>query len=305
MSTAGVTTTEHREASRSGLRVWPLRRPAVWVLLKGAGLLLALWSAFGLLFVHVFEDGPAGDADRAISRWFEEQRTPTVNSLSHWGSMLAETPVKLGLVFLAGTAMVVVWRRWHDAVLLAVAVLFEATVFVITSFIVGRERPPVPKLDPVPPSGSFPSGHTGAAAAFYGALFVIVCWHTRNRAVRSIFAVLAVVVPVIVALSRVARGMHHALDVSAGLALGIASVFVVRAALRAGVDDIDRRADASVPEHVRHLDLTVAHGDSAHGDSTTHGDSAHGDSTGDGDSIDPGDGAGPDRPSVGQRGGNR
>jgi hypothetical protein len=96
--------------------------------------------------------------------------------------------------------------------------------------------------------------------------------------------------------------MHHALDVSAGLALGLASVFVVRAALRAGVDDIDRRADASVPDYVRHLDLTVA----AHGDSAPHGTSvAHGESIGHGDSPVHGDGAGPDRPSVDQRGGNR
>ena len=131
-------------------------------------------------------------------------------------------------------------------------------MFVVTSFIVGRDRPPVVQLDATPPSGSFPSGHAGAAVAFYGGVFVIVCWHTRNRAVRSIFGVLAVVAPLVVATSRVARGMHHPLDVTAGILLGIATIFVVRAAIAAGVRDIDRTADgARLPRHVRRLDLTT------------------------------------------------
>ena len=226
------------------------------MLVKGGALLLVLWSAVGLLYLQVFDDGPVGDADRKISTWLEDQRTPTLNSLSHWGSTLSETFVKVGLVALAGSLAVIVWRRWHDGVFLAVAVLFEASVFVITSFIVGRDRPPVEKLDSVPPSGSFPSGHSAAAVAFYGALFLVVCWHTRNRAVRTLFAVVAVVVPPVVATSRVYRGMHHTFDVIAGLALGLASIYVVLAAMRAGVDDIDRNADESVPEHVRRLDVS-------------------------------------------------
>ena len=62
---------------------------------------------------------------------------------------------KPALIVLANSAAVLVWRRWHDGVFLALAVILEASVFVIVSFIVDRDRPPVVQLDPPTPSGSF------------------------------------------------------------------------------------------------------------------------------------------------------
>lgn len=238
-------------------RAWPLRKSALLIIAKGGAVMLLLWSAAGLVLVKVLDDGPVGDWDRSVNRWFADHRTPTWNTLTHYGSMMAETQVKVILVAVAAVVMIFLWRRWHDAVFLVVAVALEALVFVIVSFIVDRDRPPVTHLDPVPPSGSFPSGHSGAALAFYGGLFVIVSWHTRKRAIRASFGVLAVVVPLIVASSRVFRGMHHPLDVMAGLLLGLAAIFVTRAAIAAGVRDIDRKADDEVPERVRRLDLTT------------------------------------------------
>jgi membrane-associated phospholipid phosphatase len=214
-----------------GLRAWPLHKRGLLVLAKGGALLVVVWTVAGLLLVH-FGDSIV-DADRAGAEWLEDRRTSTWNSLTHYGSMLSDTLVKVALVAVVGGAMVLVWRRWHEGVFLALALILEATVFVIVAFIVDRERPPVVQLDPPAPSGSFPSGHAAAAVAFYGGLFVVVCWHTRNRIARSAFAVVAVVVPLIVAVSRVQRGMHYPLDVAAGLLLGVAAIVVVQRALAA------------------------------------------------------------------------
>ncbi len=243
------------------VRAWPVNKPALVALAKGGALLLAVWTAVGLAYMAVLDDGPVGDTDRDWSRWLEERRTPTWDSLSHYGSMLSDTLVKVALVAVLGAAMIAVWRRWHDGVFLAVAVIVEASIFVVVSFIVDRDRPPVVKLDPPAPSGSFPSGHTAAAVAFYAGLFVIVCWHTRNRVVRTVFGIVAVAAPLVVGTSRAYRGMHHPIDVVAGLLLGIAALVVVRAAMRAGVAEIDRKADDTVPERVRRLDLTTPHPD--------------------------------------------
>lgn len=255
-----MTSTVHTPVSVRGhdgwQRAWPLNKSALLVLGKGGLLLLVVWTGLGLLYMQFLDDGPIGDADRRGSRWLADRRTPTWNSLTDYGSMLADTLVKVILVAVMGGVMVIVWRRWHDGVFLAVAVALEAAVFVITSFIVDRDRPPVRQLDSIPPSGSFPSGHTGAAVAFYAGLFVVVCWHTRNRVVRVIFLVIAVAAPLIVGASRAYRGMHHPLDVAAGALLGLATVFVVRAAIAAGVEEIDRKAGADVPDRVRRLDLT-------------------------------------------------
>ncbi len=239
-------------------RAWPLRKSALLILATGGAAMLVVWSTVGLIFVHFLDDGPIGDADRRVNRWLADHRTPTWNTITEYGSMMAETLVKVTLVAVGAAVMIFLWRRWHDAVFLVLAVSLEALVFVLTSFIVDRERPPVRHLDPIPPSGSFPSGHAGAAVAFYGSLFVIVCWHTRKQAVRWFFGVVAVVVPLIVAGSRVYRGMHHPIDVIAGLLLGVGAILVVRAALAAGVRDIDRADEHdALPERVRRLDLTT------------------------------------------------
>jgi undecaprenyl-diphosphatase len=254
-----LATTARRSAARdSWWRAWPLTKPALLVLAKGGAVLIVVWSAVGLVMVRLLDDGPVGEADRDGARWLEDRRTPTWNSFTHWGSMLSDTLVKVALVAVVGGAMVLLWRRWHDGVFLAVVVSFEATVFVIVSFIVGRERPPVVHLDPPAPSGSFPSGHTAAAVAFYAGLFVVARWHTRHRGVLLTVLVVAIAFPITVGVSRVFRGMHYPIDVVAGLILGLAAIVVVRRAIVRGVAEIDHTADDALPDRLRHLDLTAA-----------------------------------------------
>ena len=244
------------EREERWVSVWPVGRTTLVQLTKSAALLLAVTTAVGLLFMWLLDDGPVGDADRAATEWLEDHRTEAMNTLTHQGSMLSDTLVKVALVALVGGAAVLIWRRWHDGVFIALAVLVEATVFVLTSFIVDRDRPPVEQLDPPAPSGSFPSGHAAAAVAFYGAVFIVACWHTRNRLVRVVLLIVAVGAPLIVGFSRTARGMHHPIDVVAGLLLGLAALAVTRHALAKGVAEIDRTAERSVPDRLRHLDLT-------------------------------------------------
>jgi membrane-associated phospholipid phosphatase len=242
-------------AARSPLRVWPLRRSALILLTKGGIVLLVVWSAAGLLYLWLLDDGPVGDADRSMVNWLVDRRTDRLDLLSTIGSGLSDTVVKVISVVVLGGAMVVVWRRWHDAVFLAAAVLFEASVFVLASFIVGRERPDVEQLESAAPSGSFPSGHAAAAVAFYASVMIIGRWHTRNRAVRAALIAMAVIVPIVVAVARTYRGMHHPLDVASGTVLGVASLFVVHAALVAGTASIRAEAEHQpLPVHVTTLD---------------------------------------------------
>lgn len=238
-------------------RVWPLRRPALRVLGIGFAALLAIWSTVGLLFMWLLDDGPVGNADSDVAFWLEDRRTERLDTLSTIGSGFSDTIVKVVLVAVVGGIMVGAFRRWHDGLMLAVTVIFEASVFVLTSFIVGRERPPVEKLEEAAPSGSFPSGHAAASVAFYATLLVIAGWHTRRVAVRSVMWAVAIVVPIIVAVARTYRGMHHATDVLAGVLLGIASIYVVRRALQAGTDAVaDDASSRALPPHVTRLDLT-------------------------------------------------
>ena len=125
---AGADTSE-----QSWARAWPLRKPAWLKLAQLTGILFVATTAFGLFYMSVLDDGPIGDADRAVVEWLADRRTPTWNSMSEIGSMLSDTLVKVVLVAAVGGTMVLVWRRWHDGVFLALAVIVEASVFVVSN----------------------------------------------------------------------------------------------------------------------------------------------------------------------------
>ena len=119
---------------------------------------------------------------------------------------------------------------WHDWALIVVTLVLEALTFITAATIVGRERPPVERIDSAP-TASFPSGHIAASVAFYGGLAVVVAWHTRNRLVRGLFIALAVLAPIIVSMSRMYRGMHYPTDALFGVLLGAASLLIVHGVL--------------------------------------------------------------------------
>jgi undecaprenyl-diphosphatase len=242
-------------------RCWPLRARSVGLLVAAYVAYVALWTLLGLFVVHVLADTWVGARELRVSTWFAEHRTPTLDDLSRYGSLVSDTFTKLIAVPLLGAAFVMAWRRWHDAVFLATVMLFEVSVFATAAYFVGRERPPVEQLDGSLPTNSFPSGHVAASVAFYVGLFVIARWHTRRRAVLVPVGILAVLAPLVVAVSRLYRGMHYLTDVLAGAALGAASLVAVLLALHVGM----RRLAAmrpTLPSTVTQLDLTRPGGQS-------------------------------------------
>ena len=163
--------------------------------------------------------------DERIADAFVERRTPTWNTLTLVGSWLSETVVKIGATAVIGLLLLWLVRRWFEALFVSVSLILEAMVFITATYIVGRDRPAVPQLDDSPVGSSFPSGHV-AAATCYLALAWIVIRHTRRVWLRIACAIAIGVIPIIVAVSRMYRGMHYLSDVVAGVLLGLASVWL-------------------------------------------------------------------------------
>ncbi len=209
---------------------WPLAWRDLGLLAVAYAAISALMVAAGELITGPF-DGSIGGTDRRVARWFADGRTARLDDLSFWGSMLSETAVKVVLTAVAAAVMIAVWRRWNDALLVAVALILEACIFLTVTLIVGRHRPDVVRLDSSPVDSSFPSGHV-AAAAVYGAFAIIVARHTAARWPRIVAVVVATAVTAIVAWARMYRGMHHLSDVIAGAALGVVSIWVTWAVMR-------------------------------------------------------------------------
>lgn len=199
--------------------------------------------------------GAIGRADLDVARWLAERRTATRNDLSVVGSYLAETVTVVALVVVVAAALAL-RKRWWLAAFVIVSLCLEALVYLTATFAIVRDRPAVPRLEDLIVSDSFPSGHTAAAVAIYGSIAVVVWTLTTSRLARSVFLGIAVVFPVLVALSRVYRGMHNPSDVVCGALLGAGCIAGGWFAAGAGADLSARRA---APLDKARDDIDLAH----------------------------------------------
>jgi undecaprenyl-diphosphatase len=191
-----------------------------WLRLVGAGITLYLGlAAVGLAITHLLAHTWLLTADQATSRWFLARRTPLLDTLTHIGTELSDTPVAIALTVLLVPLLRWWLGRWRESLAVLVAILGELFVFLLVTNTVDRPRPPVPRLDVAPPTSSFPSGHTAAAVALYGCVALVLLRQLAVRWVARLVAVLCFGIPVVVGLSRVYRGMHYPSDVLFG-ALG-------------------------------------------------------------------------------------
>jgi undecaprenyl-diphosphatase len=209
--------------------------PSALYLLGWALALLVVLVAVGWLLSRVVHDDGLGRADAGVSRWLARRRNGDLNDVTAIASELGGTLTITILAVLAVAFAAWVWRRWREPMLVAAAVAGEVGIFLTVTLLVDRERPPVRHLDEAPPTSSFPSGHTAAAIALYGALAVLASERARSALVRGLFVAAAVVIPVVVAASRMYRGMHYLSDVLGGVMLGTVWLLAAVRGIRLGV----------------------------------------------------------------------
>jgi undecaprenyl-diphosphatase len=187
--------------------------------LLGAGAVLALLLAIGLLVDLTVVGTSVGEADLDATRWIAERRTGVLDSLATIGSSLTDTFTVLGVLG-GAVAMLVAAGHGRHALVLVVAVTTEFAGFLVTSYVIGRDRPDVEPLGSVPSTASFPSGHVAVAIALYGGLVLVATSLTRNAGVGRVGAVFVTVTTLFVGASRVYEGVHHPIDVVGGIVLG-------------------------------------------------------------------------------------
>jgi undecaprenyl-diphosphatase len=230
----------------------PLERGRVAIRLVGGGVLLALaLIVVGRIVTGVLTPSALTRWEDEVSRWFVAQRTPALDLATHVGSYLAETVTCIALLVVMMVVLRVWLGRWRESWAVFAAIVGELLVFLAVTALVNRDRPGVPHLDAAPPTSSFPSGHVGAAVALYGCFAVVVHRELRPRALSAVVVTICCVVPVVVAVSRVYRGMHHVSDVLFGaLGGGVWLLIVVTTllSLRRPVDDASQVVDAHLAE---------------------------------------------------------
>jgi membrane-associated phospholipid phosphatase len=223
----------------------PRRRPIVGfvaVALLGLVVLDAIAVAFGLLLVHVLLPFHGlGGQDERVNAWLAAQRDSALNTVSFFGSSIGDVPVLPVLVTIAVVAFAVL-RRWRVVAFLLGGIVLEVVTYRVASLIVHRHRPDVVRLDHLPVNQSYPSGHVAASVVVYLSLALVVTAYLRSRwLVRAVWA-LAIVLPMVVATSRMYRGMHHPIDVASGALIGIASLTIALLATRVSGEKVQDSA---------------------------------------------------------------
>jgi len=204
---------------------------SAFAVLLGLSVLLGLLLTDGLLSI----DGVRRADERAIDS-LAAARTPFLTDASGIASDVGGATV---LAAVAGTiaAVSAARRRWRVAAFAFFVLFVETAGYRLTLWMVPRRRPGVERLDDLPVGGSYPSGHTAASIAVYIGFALLLTSAFPTRRVRLAAWGLATVLAVLVALSRLYRGMHHPLDVAGGLFVGAGAICVLLFACRAaGVD---------------------------------------------------------------------
>ena len=200
---------------------------AGFVVLAGLAILL------GLLVTDVLvHTAGIGRADESAVVSIVHERTGFLTDLSSIGSMVGGAPVLPILVGLIGFVCAIK-RKWRIAAFAVFVLVVESATYRVASIVVPRDRPHVARLEGLPADASYPSGHTAASIAVYCGLMLLLTSAFPKGGWRVAAWVVALLLSVFVAFSRMYRGMHHPLDTGAGALVGMGAVLVLLFACRA------------------------------------------------------------------------
>lgn len=204
----------------------------VVVILGGFAVMAGLSILFGLLVIHVIEPSfGIGAADERVNVWLAQHRTPTRTHVSLVGSIVGGGVV-LPIIAALWALLFAALRRWRLAAYVAFALAVESGTYRATTLVVHAHRPRVARLEQLPVNASYPSGHTAAAIAVYAGIALLLSSKFNAAGLRAATWLLALAMVVLVATSRMYRGMHHPLDVGGGIVVGILALCVVVTACR-------------------------------------------------------------------------
>ncbi len=194
-----------------------------------SALLVAALGALG--FLAIAEDVAEGET-RALD--FAVLRTLRVDGRPHelvgpqWLHLAATDITALGsvavlsLVILLAFALLACLRRWTEGVLLLAGAGGGLIISQALKRVFERERPDMAYRAVEAVNASFPSGHAMLSAVVFLTLGVLAARFSDLRRIKVLAVGAAVLVSLLVGMSRVYLGVHWASDVLAGWCVGAA-----------------------------------------------------------------------------------
>lgn len=210
--------------------------------LIAAALALALfsWLGVGVLAGEIYP------LDEHLRTTLHGMASPALTRLM-WATSAVTAPkylVPAGLLL----ALAFLLRGWPRGALLIIVTMVGAGVLDLwLKATFGRIRPAPFFGYPLPKSAGFPSGHALFAVCFFGGLAALLSARLRTHGARAAVWAVAVMLIVLVGISRVYLGVHYPSDVVAGYAAGFVWVTAVAAGDRLMAHWRRRRASSISP----------------------------------------------------------
>ena len=207
-----------------------LPRSRLMLVITGFGALLACLAVFGIIAEDVHRQ-EAIALDSIVTPFLHGYASPTLDSVMWAITTLGSTLVVAPLFILAEAALLVARRR-REALFVAIAILGSVLMNGVLKLLFQRPRPQLPWAQ-TPLDFSFPSGHTMNSLVFYLAL-ALIAWVIWGPRIGIPATIAAVVLAVLIGISRVYLGAHYFSDVVAGFLAGLAWLLIVSAGFDAG-----------------------------------------------------------------------
>ena len=198
-----------------------------------AGALLAIGGtwAFAELAVHV-RSGATQVFDDAVMQWMGAHQVPWLKTVMVQLTALGTGVVVMMVVFVAALFL---WltKHKHSAALLLVTTSVGIVINGMLKNVFHRTRPQIFPWGTDAFTTSFPSGHAMSAAIVYGTVAYLAARLQRTRLARAITIGVALVLVVLISLSRIYLGVHYPSDTLAGVTIGFAWAAFCMATLEA------------------------------------------------------------------------
>jgi undecaprenyl-diphosphatase len=178
-------------------------------------------AAFAML-AHAMVEGQTQAMDDAILRFMGSNGAPWLDTAALEVTALGARVV-VYMVVLVSSAFLWHTRHHYSAALLWVAVLGSGLINTVLKLTFNRPRPDVfPWRTQHVGLASFPSGHAMTSIVVYGTLAFLISRLAPTPLLKRLTWFLAVLVIVLVGLSRLYLGVHYPSDVLAGFGIGAA-----------------------------------------------------------------------------------
>jgi undecaprenyl-diphosphatase len=215
-------------------------------LVAGAIVAIAATMGFAELAEHVLA-GSTQAFDVAVLQWIHGHQTPLLTQLMVEMTYLGTGTVVMTVV---GVTALFLWHteHKHSARLLVAATVGNIILNGLLKLIYHRPRPSLFEWQTQAVSSSFPSGHAMSATVVYGTVAYLLMRLQKHTWAKVLTLSGAVILILLICLTRLYLGVHYPSDVLGGIIVGLAWAAFCMATLEASLVIGRRRAPKEVHE---------------------------------------------------------